>query len=76
MFKKKFIVLLTNKLSLKFRLLTLEGSLLAFSSFGDKDSVVIAMIAANLWDTYKKNGIASLNGDQLQLVLMDCKVRI
>lgn len=56
--------------------MTHEGSLLAFSGFGDRDSVITSIIAANLWNTYQKNGSTSLKDDQLQLVLMDCTVKI
>lgn len=54
--------------------MTHDGSLLAFSGYGDRDSSITAIIAANLWNTYHKNGLATLKEDQLQLVLMDCTV--
>lgn len=56
--------------------MTHEGSLLAFSGYGDRDSVITSIIAANLWNTYQKNGSTSLKDDQLQLVIMDCTVKI
>lgn len=55
--------------------MTHDGCLLAFSGYGDRDSSITAIIAANLWNTYHKNGFATLKEDQLQLVLMDCTVK-
>lgn len=71
-----FYIFYNYFLVLQLRLLTHDGCLLAFSGYGDRDSSITAIIAANLWNTYHKNGFATLKEDQLQLVLMDCTVII
>ncbi|XP_059156517.1 ragulator complex protein LAMTOR2-like [Physella acuta] len=54
-------------------LLNSEGSLLAFSGFGDKDAAAAGAIASNIWSSFHKSGQISLDDSKLKCVLVDCK---
>ena len=59
------------KLQFYCRLLTLDGSLVSFTSHSQKDSKRLAAIMGNIWTSYDRIGHSSFNDDQPKSILFD-----
>jgi predicted regulator of Ras-like GTPase activity (Roadblock/LC7/MglB family) len=56
-----------------FRLLSLEGALLAFSGFHDRDARITSAIASNVWSAYAHFGQNSFIDDPLEYLIINCE---
>ena len=58
------------------RLLNQEGSLMAFAGRSEKKEHVTAAIAANIWMSYEKNSRVAIDDKSLELIVLNCEVRM
>jgi len=56
------------------RLLTNEGSLLAFSGESEKQAKVTGAIACNIWSTYEKHGKSFFDNDSMNCLILQNEV--
>lgn len=55
------------------RLFNREGTLLAYSGYGDRDARMGAAIASNIWLTYENQGKIAFNEDSMQCFVIEGK---
>ncbi len=56
------------------RLLNQEGSLMAFAGKSEKKEHVTAAIAANIWMSFEKNSRVAMDGESLDVIVLNCEV--
>lgn len=50
-----------------------EGSVVAFSGYGDTNVSVKAAITSSIWSAYEKNGGNALNNESLDSMILECE---
>lgn len=50
-----------------------EGSLVAFSGYGDTNVSVKAAITSSIWSAYERNGGNALNNESLDSMILECE---